>query len=381
MNNYIAVPLMASLLPLFLHSTAQAQTAPAASSVQIYGLIDVGVEHINRVGAARSGLTRMPGITGTVPSRLGFRGTEDLGSGLRAVFVLESGLAVDSGTLGQGGRMWGRQAFVGLEGSWGTLSMGRQYSQLFYSILESDIMGPALYGTGSLDAYLPNSRVDNSVAWRGKFGGLSAGATYSFGRDTVNAGPSPAGTNCAGESASDSKACRAWSLMAKYDTPIWGVSASFDRQHGRTLASATDVIFGNLNSSAKTDDRALLAGYVKFSSVKLGAGVVHRENDGDAIKPKSNLWYLGVSYPITAQLTADAQWSTLRYSSVASYDSDLLSARLTYALSKRTALWAQLGHIKNDRLAAVSVSAGGPGSAPPAGTSQTAFGAGIRHAF
>lgn len=362
-------------------AAAQAQSAQPASSVSLYGLLDTGVEYITNVSAAGGSLTRMPSNTGTLPSRLGMRGTEDLGNGLKAVFTMEMGIAPDQGTQGQGGRLFGRQAYVGLAGPWGSATLGRQYSMLFWSMLDADIMGPALYGVGSLDAYVPNARADNALAYRGTFDRLTVGASYSFGRDTVNAGPSPAGTNCPGESATDHKACRQWSLMAKYDAPVWGVSMAYDRQHGRTPASATDPIFGNLTSSGKTDDRLAVGGYVKVAGAKIGGGLLRRDNDGDAVKPRSNLWYLGASYPLTSQLTLDGQVQTLRYRNTSDFNSTLLAARLVYNLSKRSAIYAQMGHIRNDRLAAVSVSGGAAGSNPRAGGSQNAVNVGLRHSF
>lgn len=362
---------------------AHAQTPPAApaSSVNLYGLIDVGVEHVNNVGASGSGLTRMPSNTGTLPSRLGLRGSEDLGGGLRAVFTLEMGIAPDQGTLGQGGRGFGRQSFVGLQGGWGTVSAGRQYSMIFLSMLDADVIGPAVYALGSLDSYIPNARADNSLAYRGTFSGLTVGAEYSFGRDAVNAGPSPAGTNCAGESATDSRACRQWSAMVKYDSAVWGAALAYDRQNGRGTTSSTDLVFGNLNASSKSDSRLGVNGYVKLAGAKLGAGLIRRDNDGDAAKPRSNLWYVGASYPITGNLTLDGQYLRLSYKSVSDADSQMLVARLSYALSKRTSIYTQVGHIRNDRLAAVSVSGGAAGSNPAAGASQTGFNVGVRHAF
>ncbi|WP_347614526.1 porin, partial [Comamonas thiooxydans] len=86
--------------------------AHAQSSVQIYGIVDTAVETMNNVGATKSSLTRMPNLTGSVPSRLGFRGREDLGGGLSASFTLEMGIGPDSGALNQGGRGFGRQSFV-----------------------------------------------------------------------------------------------------------------------------------------------------------------------------------------------------------------------------------------------------------------------------
>lgn len=169
----------------------------AAQNVTLYGVVDTGVEYVNNVGTDKSGLVRMPSLTGSVPSRWGMRGSEDLGAGLKSVFVLESGFAPDSGSANQGGRLFGRQAYVGLLGQWGQIAFGRQYTMLFWSVLDPDILGPAVYGLGSLDNYVPNTRTDNAISYKGKFAGLTIGGTYSFGRDTVNAGPSPAGTNTA----------------------------------------------------------------------------------------------------------------------------------------------------------------------------------------
>ena len=358
---------------------AHAQSGPPPSSVTLYGLIDAGVEVVTNV-ADKGSIQRMPSNTGSVPSRVGLRGSEDLGNGLRAVFTAEMGFAPDQGTSAQGGRLFGRQAFVGLAGPWGAVTVGRQYSVLFWSMMDSDVIGPAVYAIGSLDSYIPNARADNSLVYRGTFGGLQLGAQYSFGRDTVNAGPSPVGTNCPGESA-DSKACRQWSLLGKYDTPTWGASLAYDRQHGRALTSATDTIFGNLNSSSKTDSRLGLGAYMKLADIKIGGGLLRRDNDGDAIKPRSDLWYLGASYPLTKALTLDGQWVTMRYKNVSDYDSTLLTARLSYAFSKRTAVYGQVGHIRNDRRAAVSVSGGAAGSNPAAGASQSGVIVGMRHAF
>ncbi len=365
----------AALLALVSAGAAQAQ-----SSVTLYGAFDAGVEYIRNVGTGNANLWRMPSNTGTTPSRLGFRGSEDMGGGLRAVFTLEMGFAPDQGTLGQGGRGFGRQALVGISTPYGTFSIGRQYTMTFWSGTDADILGGNVFGTGSLDAYLPNARADNSLAWRGTFSGLTLGTTYSFGRDAVNAGPSPAGTNCPGESATDTRACREWSLMAKYDTPAWGVALANDRQYGRTVGAAPDAVFGGLNSSGKADNRLILNGYVRVAGTKIAGGVIRRDNDGDAVKPKSDLWHVGVSIPVKLW-TFDAQFLTLRYRNVANRDSKLFGARASYNLSKRTAIYAQLARIGNDSLAAVSVSGGAPGSNPAAGVGQSGFNAGLRHTF
>jgi len=352
-----------------------AGTAAQAQNVTIYGLIDASVEHVNHVGAAGGSLTRMPGLTGgSAPSRLGFRGSEDLGDGLKAVFTLEQGFGVDTGTLNQGGRAWGRQAFVGLTGPWGSLTAGRQYSMLFWSQLDADILGPAMFGSGSMDSYLPNARVDNVLAYRGTFGAFTAGATYSFGRDSVNAGPSPSGTNCAGENASDTSACRQWSLLAKYEGG-WGLTAAVDEIRGGAGA------FAGLTSSTMKDRRSTVTGWLKlFAALKLGAGLISRDNGASATTPRSDLWYLGASYTLSPQLVIDGQVFQLDYKNSAN-QATLYALRGTYSLSKRTALYATAGQISNDGTLALGVSNAAAGNGPAAGNSQTGLAAGIRHSF
>ncbi|MBL8325686.1 MAG: porin [Rubrivivax sp.] len=353
----------------------------AAQGITLFGLLDAGIEVLDNVGPGGSRLVRMPSLTGTVSSRLGVRMQEDLGGGLSAQAVLEMGLAPDQGTMLQGGRAWGRQSWVGLQTPLGLFSAGRQYTMLFWSVLEADILGPNLFGTGSLDAGIPNARSDNTLAWRHGFSGWTLGATWSLGRDVANAGPSPSGTNCAGESATDSRACRAWSAMVKLDRPRWGFAIADDRQHGREVGPAPDAVFGGLDSSAKVDRRLSVNGYLKWGEVKLGGGVIDRRNDGDAVKPDRRLWYFGAAWPVMPQLTIDGAWMTLRHANVDGHDATLVALRGLYSFSRRTAVYAQLGRISNERLSALSVSAGAAGSNPAPGQAQNAVNAGLRHSF
>ena len=347
--------------------------AQAQSSVTVYGIVDNAVEYLNNVGAAKSGLTRMPTLTGSVPSRLGFRGREDLGGGLSAGFTLEMGIGTDSGVLNQGGRGFGRQAFVSLNGPWGSLGLGRQYTMLFWSMLDADVIGPSFQSMGNLDSYFPNSRADNAISYKGTFSGLTLGATYSFGRDAVNAGPSPAGTNCAGESGTDKSACREWSVLAKYDAANWGAALVHDDLRGGAGA------FAGLTRSDMHDKRTMLNGYVRFAGLKVGGGYMRRKNDGYLPSPRSDLWFIGANYPV-GQWSFDAQYSQLKYKDNAD-KGQLLVLRGTYNLSKRTAVYASLGYVKNSAGANFTVSSAQAGGNPLAGVNQTGFGMGIRHSF
>ena len=331
--------------------------------------------YLSNVGAAKQGLVRMPNLTGTTPSRIGFRGIEDLGNGLKGIFMLENGFAPDSGALNQGGRLFGRVSYVGLSGQWGQVSFGRQSTMLFWATLDSDILGANVYGANALDNYRPNARADNSIAYRGTFGGLTVGGTYSFGRDTVNAGSNPVGTNCAGEQAGDSLACREWSLMAKYDTSTWGTSVAYDSLRGGTGAAA------GLSNSGLTDNRLLLGAYLKVDKLKIGVGGSLRHNQGST-QSKSQLYYAGAAYDVTPALNLTGQLYYLHYND--SPNKAWLGAlRATYSLSVRTALYVTTGYIDNGGQLNLSVSSGGSvgTSNPAAGGNQFGIMAGIRHTF
>lgn len=118
--------------------------ASAQSSVEIFGVMDV---HLN---SAKSGATRLTRLSdgGSAASRIGFRGTEDLGGGMRARFVLEAGVSPDTGlgTIPGPGLAFTRQSLVGLSDLWGHVDLGRMYTPMFSALFRVDPMGMnALY--------------------------------------------------------------------------------------------------------------------------------------------------------------------------------------------------------------------------------------------
>jgi predicted porin len=373
MNDFVAkrrgaptcAHLAAALAAAFCASAASAQT-----NVTVYGIVDTSFAHTNNVDAAGHSMTKMPTLTGSVPSRLGFRGSEDLGNGQSVIFALEDGINVDIGTPSQGGRLFGRQAWVGLKGEWGTLQLGRVPNMTFYSMIKSDVLGPNLFSISSIDLYIPNARSDNAIAYMGTFKGLTVGATYSLGRDASAAG-GPAATNCAGEVAGDAKACRQYTGLLGYDANTYGVTASYDKLYGNAGAA-----FG-LTSSANYDRRTTLNGYVMLGKTKLGGGVMDRKTFAAAGVTESDLYYLGVSHPVAPQLTLDAQLARKNVKGSPN-DSTMLVARLTYALSKRSAVYAAAGRMDNHGQAAIALDAGG---AVAPGRAQNGVMGGIRHVF
>lgn len=345
----------------------------AQSNVTLYGVVDTGLAYVNGVGPQRHSETFMPNLAGTVPSRWGLRGAEDLGGGLKAVFTLESGFAPDTGVAGQGGRMFGRQALVGLSSAnWGQISVGRQYTMLFWAMLEPDMLGPNVFGSGSFDAYLPNARADNAIAYKGKFGGLTVGATYSFGRDAVNAN-SPSGTNCAGENPADKRACREWSALLQYSTDTWSVAAAYDSQRGGPGA------FGGLTSGSLKDDRLSLNGYFLVNGTKIGGGWLRRDNEGSAT-PISDLYYVGASVPVTGRFSVDGETFFQRFHNSAN-KAWMFAARGTYAFTKRTSVYGTAGYITNGGNLTLSVNSGSSGTATNPGGNQFGVMVGVKHIF
>jgi predicted porin len=346
-----------------------ASAAGAQTSVQVYGIVDSGIAHLTNVNAAGDSMTKMPSLTSSFPSRVGFRGTEDLGNGLQAFFVLENGLAVDTGTQQQGGRLFGRQANVGLKGAWGSITLGRQLNMTYISQLKTDVLGPHLFAIGSIDPYLPNARSDNAIGYMGNFSGFVVGATWSFGRDASAAG-GPAATNCAGEVAGNARACRQYTTLLGYENKEWGMNSSYDRMYGNTGAA------GGLTSSANTDVRITVNGFVMLGATKIGGGVIDRDTKASTGRTESDLYYLGVSHPI-GLYTIDAQVAR-RDTKDSGSDVNMLVARLTYSFSRRTALYGAIGRMANKGASAVSLDAGGTVGA---GLGQNGLMAGLRHAF
>lgn len=347
---------------------------PTSAGLQLYGVVDTGVEYVNNVGASGASVTRMPSLSGgQLPSRWGLRGTEDLGGGLKAVYTLEAGFAPDSGISLQGGRAFGRQSFVGLSGDWGTLTFGRHWTMTFFSMLDADVIGPAVFGLATYDPYLPNARTDNSVSYRGTFKGVTVGATYSLGRD----GALPA--NCPGETSG--RECRAWSALVKYDTPGWGIALVHDKLKGGTAGGFFGQPPGTVASAGNTDARTQINGYMRFGSVKVGGGVIHRKFEANPTPLSTDLYYLGLSTPVTGALSLDAQFIAMK-DERASADARTLVLRANYAFSRRTSAYAMVGQVRNGRNAAYSVTAGeATPVGPAAGRSQSGVMVGMRHSF
>ena len=164
-----------------LASAALPCAAHAQSDVTLYGLMDTSLRYSTHEDASGRGKSYVSEgvLTG---SRWGLRGTEALGAGMKAEFVLESGFSPDTGISQQSGRLFGRQAFVGLSGNFGKVTLGRQFT------LPQDVIGsyePTYLGNLVLLGYQGTTytglRQDNMVKYVGEFGGTQVMGSYTFG--------------------------------------------------------------------------------------------------------------------------------------------------------------------------------------------------------
>ncbi|ALK33118.1 porin [Burkholderia plantarii] len=163
-----------------------APAAHAQGGVTLYGIIDAGITYASNSGGAHV-FKFDDGVS--YGNRIGFKGTEELGGGLKAVFALETGFRLGNGQLGFGGALFGRQAYVGLQNDWGTLSFGDQLDMtdemVYLTNVSAWASGYAIH-QGDFDRF-NGDRLPNSVKFLSNtFGGFKFGGMYSFGNVAGN---------------------------------------------------------------------------------------------------------------------------------------------------------------------------------------------------
>jgi predicted porin len=355
------------LLMLPALALGQAREPPAAQGVQVYGLVDAGVvvERGCKENCASAKLS--PGIS--EGSHVGISGREPLGSsGSAAVFTLEGGVENDTGR-SEEGRLLGRQAWVGLDGPWGALTLGRQYNLQYEALAGvADPFHGGLAGTATNLMGYTAKRYDNAVKYRTPGGrNWSASAIYSF-----------------GESAFSTARNRAYGATLGYANGIFNLRIAHQRKRnpieavGTTqpvdLSARNTLVAANLNVGSAT----LFAAY--GINRGLGSSPWDPANPYGALVLSTPSLY---SHDMLAGLSYTSGRATYMVSfihkddrSPPNQDADQAAVGMTYSLSKRTALHASFAHIRNRNGAPYTA-----GTATTAGKGNKAITFGLRHAF
>ncbi len=345
---------------------AASGAASAQSSVAVYGLVDVAL--VRETGAAAGSTTKLTSGVGA-GSRLGFKGSEDLGGGLSAVVLLESGYQADTGALGQGGLLFGRQAYVGLQGGFGALTVGRQYTPQYLTVAAVDPFSSGYAGdTKNLMAATGNSasRMDNSLKYVSPaFQGVTGELAYA-----------------PGEVSGDNAAGRQIGAALAYAGGPLKVRLGYHNRNNET------ALVKNVSSARNT----VLAVVYDLGALKLhfaygadkgvnSAPLRNAANPfGYTVAPTASVdsrdLLLGVTVPFGSVHTLMASYIRKNDRTAFNQDAAQLAVGYRYALSKRTELYAAYAHIDNKRGAGYTV-----GSAIEGGTGDGALNLGIRHAF
>jgi predicted porin len=181
----------------------------AQSSVTLYGIVDQSIRYTSNANADNDGLVQLTNGALT-NSRWGIKGSEALGGGMQAIFQLENGFDPDTGRANQNNALFGRQAYVGLAGTWGTVALGRQNTEGWTFSGDFDPLGVGNYPGNSWAYSLDRIRSDNAVSYTGRFGGVNVGASYGF-----------------GETPGSLKPNQYWGTHATYLTGRFGVGAVY----------------------------------------------------------------------------------------------------------------------------------------------------------
>lgn len=362
----------------------------AQTNVTMYGIVDAGYVY-SRGGTANGAL---PGVSKPVfsgvqsgllaGSRLGFRGEEALGNGLKAVFVLEYALNIDQNSgVGSGSSLMARQQYVGLAGnSWGQLTLGRQYAPGYDATVRNDAFLGAAFSPHSFltaaagNTITPNSgaRWNNSIAYTsGNYGGFQAKAIYGFGE--YSPGNAAGVTNGQDNIWDDGKL----GIGLNYANGPFNVDFVYQgRQNQRTDPSLFTV-------NGEDTHEWYLGGSFDLKFAKLMASY-QKQNDKNIYNNDSDVWQLGAIIPVSsagnihltyAQLDWDHSQKTVALPNGINGKSKSGGVAYSHALSKRTTLYTGIVHVKNNN-DSIAISPAGTGNIDK---SNTSFVAGINHKF
>ncbi len=344
---------------------AAASAAQAQTQVQIYGIIDAAI--VSEHGGMASPSTKITSGAASA-SRIGFRGTEDLGGGLSAIFNLETGAKIDTGELDASNTIFNRQAWVGLKGHAGQVALGRQYTPFHLALVAFDPFGTGTAGTSK--NLFPDSgtnvRTSNTITYKSpKVRGFDGELAYSVGEQSeastgrqfggaIGYADGPLALRVAYNSKNSDVAATATApaisralgrntlLAAAYQFGLFKLHAIYGIDKGYNSAPVTNLNAYAARPTPSLDSRDILLGL----SALLGPGKLmlsaQHKDDRTGFNQDANAW--GVGY--------------------------------MYDLSRRTSLYGAYGHISNQNGAGYTVA-----NNTESGTGNTGYNLGIRHTF
>lgn len=359
MNKLIKSSALATLLGAF------ACTATAQSAVTVSGIIDTGVMSANHVGnGTQSKFSAANSILGV--SNLGFSGNEDLGNGLSAIFQLQAGFNPTSGALSSTGTLFSRNAYVGLNGSFGTVTLGKQWNfnddWLVGSVFKGGYNSGAIFKFSEFDAV--SEIYNNTIKYVSPaINGVQGGLMYS-----------------AGESTAGASVGSVYNIAVKYAQGPFYMAASYD--HEKDMAA--------LNNTGNLYKLTTIGASYAFGGAHARLGYAHSDIDGTGSfqsipslsARKAEVIGVGIDYDVMPAMTASAD-VLYRKNSTLSNSTYVYRLLGVYKLSRRTSLIANLAYLGNRNGATESLinttsTAAGGGFA---NQTQNALALGVRHAF
>jgi len=243
----------------------------AQSAVTLYGLIDEGLLYnTNSSGKQVVSLAN----SNLVGNRWGLKGNEDLGGGLSAIFVLENGFNVTTGTLGQGGAEFGRQAYVGIAGNFGKITLGRQYDPLaeYLSIYSAAAPWASVYAAhpADLDNLNATKRTNNAIKFRTPdWNGFSLSTTYGVGGQPGSLSANSIWSVAVNYIGGPLSAGAAILVARDPNYSLWGTNPSANTPTSTSALNMTSPIISGY-ASARTQQVVAGGGTYKIGNATLG---------------------------------------------------------------------------------------------------------------
>jgi predicted porin len=298
--------------------SAFAGTAQAQSNVTVYGQVDAGLRNQTNVDAAGGSKLGMSSSGTYHSNRFGFKGSEDLGNGLKANFQLEGGF--DSGTgIGNNG-LFDRTASVGLSGAFGRVDLGRQYTIAYDVNAAYDPMAHKFSGITPVSNGSMGTRNNNAIKYSGTFGAFTARIAYAAG-EVPEQGTSNGSTQALG---------------LNYDNGPISLGGAYTQTKDK-LGLGNDV------------DNYTVGGAYTIGPVKLSAGYADEKKTVVGNSDSTGEWaWVGAAYDVSPVLEVSAAYYQVK-NERATFNNgkkDLFMLSSVYSMSKRTKLYAEIDHSK-----------------------------------